>query len=49
MFKVKLKNNPNITYTVYAVLPCGPTADFLIFANGNFELKNCKFFVPAEQ
>ena len=48
MFKVKLKNNPNITYTVYAVVPSGPTAYFLIFNNGVFELKHIKHFVPAE-
>lgn len=48
MFKVKLKNNPNIIYTVYAVVPCGPTAYFLIFINSEFELKHIKHFVPAE-
>lgn len=48
MFKVKLKNNPNITYTVYAVVPCGPTAYFLVFINGEFVLKHIGNFIPAE-
>ncbi len=48
MFKVKLKNNPNITYTVYAVVPCGPTAYFLIFIDGNFDLRHINHFIPAE-
>ncbi|MBQ8015667.1 MAG: hypothetical protein IJ264_05735 [Clostridia bacterium] len=48
MFKVKLKTNPNITYTVYAVVPCGPTAYFLIFIDGKFELRHINHFYPAE-
>lgn len=50
MFKVKLKTNPHITYTVYAVIPlCGSYVHFLIFINNEFVMRPARNFIPAEQ
>lgn len=48
MFQVRLKKNPSVIYTVYAVVPLGPTAYFLVFADGEFELRHIKAFIPVE-
>ena len=49
MFKVKPKNNPNITYTVYAVIPIsGSYVHFLVFINNEFVMKPARDFIPAE-
>lgn len=48
MFQVKLKKNPSVTYTVYAVVPLGPTAYLLIFTGSEFELRHIKEFIPVE-
>ncbi|MBQ3006775.1 MAG: hypothetical protein IJD78_04350 [Clostridia bacterium] len=48
MFKVKSKNNPGVTHTVYTVIPCGTLTYFLVFINNNFTLILSDEFVPAE-
>ncbi len=49
MFKVKLKNNPNATYTVYAVIPIANAYEhFLVFMNNEFVTKPARDFIPAE-
>lgn len=48
MFKVKVKTNPSVTHTVYAVIPCGTLTYFLVFINNNFTLILSDDFVPAE-
>lgn len=49
MFKVKAKSNPNIIYTVYAVIPISNAyAHFLVFINNEFKLKPARDFIPAE-
>ena len=48
MFKVKLKNNPNATYTVYAVFPFGAHIHFLVFINNEFVMKPANEFIPME-
>lgn len=48
MFKVKSKNNPGVTHTVYAVIPCGTLIYFLVFKNDNFILILSDEFVPVE-
>ncbi len=49
MFKVKLKNNPNATYTVYAVFPFGTQIYFLVSIDNEFKMKPAREFIPAEQ
>ncbi len=48
MFKVKLKNNPNVTYTVYAVFPFGTHIYFLVSIDNEFKMKLARDFIPAE-